>query len=58
MSTEKLYLRSLEAGYETTFSAEVIEVTESEVILDQTLFYPLGGGQNRDTGKLLSDSGT
>ena len=58
MSTEKLYLRSLEAGYETTFSAEVIETTESEVILDQTLFYPLGGGQNWDTGKLFSDSGT
>jgi len=58
VSTEKLYLRSLEAGYETTFSAEVIEVTESEVILDQTLFYPLGGGQNWDTGKLSSDTGT
>jgi misacylated tRNA(Ala) deacylase len=58
VSTEKLYLRSLKAGYETTFSAEVIETTESEVILDQTLFYPLGGGQNWDTGKLSSDTGT
>ena len=32
------------------FSAEVTAVDENSVTLDQTLFYPLGGGQNWDTG--------
>lgn len=35
---------------ETEFEAHIIGLYESKVILDQTLFYPEGGGQPSDTG--------
>ncbi len=41
--TEKLYLRSIESGYNQHFNATVTEVEEHTIVLDQTLFYPLGG---------------
>ena len=42
--------------YETKFSAKVIEVVDdSYLILDQTLFYPTGGGQIHDTGKIRTN---
>jgi len=51
--TVKLYLKD---QYRQDFSAEVIEHTEIEgrpaVVLNQTLFYPTGGGQPHDTGTL------
>ena len=50
--TERLYLQSIEAGYFTDFHAEVIRIEEEKVVLDRTLFYPLGGGQNWDIGVL------
>ena len=46
METKKLYLESIEAAYEDEFSAKVLAIEESKIVLDQTLFYPLGGGQN------------
>ena len=52
MTTKKLYLESIEAAYLEEFTAEVIAIEEKKIILDQTLFYPLGGGQNWDLGTL------
>ena len=57
MASKKLYMESIEAGYLRDFSAEVIAVEDNAVILDQTLFYPIGGGQNWDTGTISWDSG-
>jgi len=57
MTTEKLYLNGIESAYETKFSAKVIETPEEGVILDRTLFYPLGGGQNWDEGILTGPNG-
>ena len=57
MATTKLYLENIESAYETKFSAKVIESNEESVVLDRTLFYPLGGGQNWDEGTLIGPNG-
>ena len=57
MASKKLYMESIESGYLRDFSAEVIAVEDNAVTLDQTLFYPIGGGQNWDTGTISWDSG-
>ena len=41
-----------EKPYETEFEAHVIGTYENNVILDQTIFYPEGGGQPSDIGFL------
>jgi misacylated tRNA(Ala) deacylase len=58
MATTKLYLENIEAAYETNFSAKVVESNDNSVVLDRTLFYPLGGGQNWDEGILTGPNGS
>ena len=58
METKKLYLESIEAAYKDEFSANVLAIEENKIVLDQTLFYPLGGGQNWDLGTLEGPNGT
>ncbi len=60
MKTTPLYL---EDPYLKTLEATILEVTpESEglykIILDQTIFYPMGGGQPTDQGTLIFSDGT
>lgn len=57
MASEKLYMESIDACYLRDFSATVIAADETSVTLDKTLFYPLGGGQNWDTGTLSWSGG-
>jgi len=48
--TELLYLKDC---YMKEFEATVLSVNENFIELDKTAFYPLGGGQPNDTGKLI-----
>jgi misacylated tRNA(Ala) deacylase len=57
MTTERLYLTSIEAAYDEEFVATVTKVEENKIALDKTLFYPLGGGQNWDLGVLNGPNG-
>jgi misacylated tRNA(Ala) deacylase len=57
MMTKKLYLESIEAAYLEQFTAEVIAIEDNKIVLDQTLFYPLGGGQNWDLGTIDGPNG-
>lgn len=48
--TEALYLKD---SYLREFDANVVSVSDGKyVVLDQTIFYPKGGGQPWDTGKM------
>jgi phenylalanyl-tRNA synthetase alpha chain len=51
--TEALYLVD---SYQTEVTAKVTEVGKDYLILDQTIFYPQGGGQPSDKGSIESDS--
>jgi len=47
----------LEDSYLKECDARIQAVSGKEIILDQTVFYPRGGGQPSDTGKMISGSG-
>ncbi len=44
-----------EDPYMRRFKARVLGVKQGYVVLDQTAFYPRGGGQDADTGYLITD---
>ena len=54
VSTEALF--QLDA-YLRSCTARVVEVLPNGVVLDRTVFYPLGGGQPGDTGNLRGRDG-
>ncbi|MDQ0339667.1 Ser-tRNA(Ala) deacylase AlaX [Caldalkalibacillus uzonensis] len=45
----------LENSYLKSCNAQVVQINGEEVILDQTIFYPGGGGQEHDTGFLVQN---
>lgn len=56
-SREPLYLTSMEAAYLRTFEAEVVATPPEGVVLSQSLFYAVGGGQEADHGRLTLPDG-
>ena len=54
MSTEELFRDDAEL---LTCEATVLAVDEAGIVLDRTVFYPLGGGQAGDSGELLAADG-
>lgn len=50
--TELVFLQGMANAYLREFDARVVKRGENYVVLDRTLFYPEGGGQEWDTGTL------
>ena len=50
--TAELFLTD---SYKTSCHAKIEEIEGEKVFLDQTVFYPSGGGQECDTGSILQD---
>lgn len=51
------YLKSADAAYEQDFVAQVVALPPGAVVLNQTFFYPAGGGQPTDRGTLTGPDG-
>jgi misacylated tRNA(Ala) deacylase len=51
VETDLVYLHD---AYLTTIEATVVDRRDDAVALDRTIFYPTGGGQPHDTGRLLA----
>ena len=50
-------MKDIESNYIREFDAKVLERGFDHVVLDRTAFYPLGGGQPSDTGRLVWPEG-
>ena len=55
--TDLLYLPTIDAAYERSFSGRISALPPGAVVLDRTLFYPTGGGQPCDLGSLVLGDG-
>lgn len=55
LNTKMLYMDDIDGNYIKEFEAEILKIKDDYVVLDQTAFYPLGGGQPSDQGKLVKD---
>jgi misacylated tRNA(Ala) deacylase len=54
VSTEALFQQD---AYLKSCAAQVLECADAGIVLDRTVFYPLGGGQPGDTGWLRASDG-
>jgi misacylated tRNA(Ala) deacylase len=52
--TELLFYQD---AYLKTCESQVVRVDETGIVLDRTIFYPMGGGQPGDTGTLRTEDG-
>lgn len=57
LPTKLLYLDRIDQAYLREFDAQVLRASDNYVVLDQTLFYPEGGGQESDQGVLRYPGG-
>lgn len=55
--TKLLYMNDIEGNYIKEFDAKVIKKKDNYIVLDQSAFYPLGGGQPSDTGIIKWEGG-
>jgi len=53
--TNILYMKDVDSNYIKEFDAVVTKNKKDYILLDKTAFYPLGGGQPSDTGKIFWD---
>jgi misacylated tRNA(Ala) deacylase len=50
--TDKIFYQD---SYQKTHQSEIVAVLEDGIVMESTIFYPLGGGQPGDTGVLMLD---
>ncbi len=55
METERLYRKN---AYLTSMEAKIVVAECNRILLDKTVFYPQGGGQPGDSGRLILKDGT
>lgn len=55
--TELAYLADIPSAYVRTFRARVVARPPGAVVLDRSYFYPTGGGQPCDRGRLIAPGG-